>query len=47
MKEETSKEKIEPSEQKIHCSVCGREISKDESEDCDGMCSNCWNCWDD
>lgn len=33
-----------PEEEKCFCSVCGREISKDEYEDYDGMC---WECWDD
>ena len=26
------------------CEVCGRKISKEEYEDYDGMC---WECWDD
>lgn len=33
-----------PDEQKYYCSVCGREISKEDNEDYDGMC---WECWDD
>jgi NMD protein affecting ribosome stability and mRNA decay len=31
-------------ERKITCSVCGREITEEESENYDGMC---WECWDD
>ena len=31
-------------EEKCFCSVCGREISKEEYESFDGMC---WECWDD
>jgi hypothetical protein len=31
-------------EEKFHCSICGREIDEDEFEDYDGMC---WECWDD
>jgi len=31
-------------EEKYYCSVCGREISKEEYEAYDGMC---WECWDD
>ncbi len=27
-----------------HCEVCGRKISKEEYETCDGLC---WECWDD
>ena len=30
--------------QKFYCSVCGREISKEEYEAFDEMC---WECWDD
>lgn len=26
------------------CEICGREISKEEYETCDGMC---WECWED
>jgi hypothetical protein len=29
---------------KFFCSVCGREITEEESENYDGMC---WECWDD
>ncbi len=32
------------SEEKIHCEVCGREITKQDSDNYDGMC---WECWDD
>ena len=32
------------SPKKYECSVCGREISKEEHEDYEGMC---WECWDD
>jgi NAD-dependent SIR2 family protein deacetylase len=31
-------------DKKYYCSVCGREIDKDEYESYDGMC---WECWDD
>ena len=31
-------------DEKLHCSVCGKEITKDECEDYEGMC---WECWDD
>jgi len=31
-------------EDRFYCSVCGREIDKDEYESFDGMC---WECWDD
>jgi hypothetical protein len=31
-------------EEKYYCSVCGREIDKDEYESYDEMC---WECWDD
>jgi len=30
-------------EEKHYCSVCGREISKEEYEAFDGMCWECWN----
>lgn len=30
--------------EKIHCTVCGREINQEEYEDYEGMC---WECWDD
>jgi NMD protein affecting ribosome stability and mRNA decay len=40
-KRKPSKEK---SEEKLYCSVCGREIDEDEYENFDGMC---WECWDD
>ncbi len=29
---------------KFRCSVCGREITKEDNDDYDGMC---WECWDD
>lgn len=29
---------------KLQCQVCGREITKEDSEHYDGMC---WECWDD
>jgi hypothetical protein len=38
------KQKKEESEEKHYCSVCGREISREEYEVYDGMC---WECWDD
>jgi hypothetical protein len=31
-------------EEKFYCSVCGKEISEEESESYDGLC---WECWDD
>ena len=31
-------------EEKYYCSVCGREISKEEYESFGEMC---WECWDD
>ena len=31
-------------DEKIWCSVCGKEITKDENDNYDGMC---WECWDD
>jgi len=31
-------------EEKYYCSVCRREINKEEYEAFDGMC---WECWDD
>ena len=34
----------EREEEKYYCSVCGREIDKDEYEAFDEMC---WECWDD
>jgi len=34
----------EETEEKYYCSVCGREIGKEEYEAFDGMC---WECWDD
>ena len=39
----TSKER-KMNEEKYHCSVCGKEISKEEYESYDGLC---WECWDD
>ncbi|MDH7476772.1 MAG: hypothetical protein QHH17_00105 [Candidatus Bathyarchaeota archaeon] len=38
------KRKKEETEEKYYCSVCGREISREEYEAYDGMC---WECWDD
>jgi hypothetical protein len=38
------KHKKEEIEEKYYCSVCGREISREEYEAYDGMC---WECWDD
>ncbi|MGE5555736.1 MAG: hypothetical protein ACM3UY_05665 [Methanocella sp.] len=32
------------SDEKLSCEVCGRVINKEESEQYDGMC---WECWDD
>lgn len=32
------------SNEKKQCSVCGKEITKEEYEDQEGMC---WECWDD
>lgn len=32
------------SHKKYECAVCGREVSRGEYEDYDGMC---WECWDD
>jgi hypothetical protein len=43
-KHKTKKSKEDEKEQKCFCSVCGREIDKDEYEGYDGMC---WECWDD
>jgi uncharacterized CHY-type Zn-finger protein len=31
-------------EEKLCCSVCGKEISEEEYESYDGLC---WECWDD
>ena len=31
-------------EKKFHCEVCGREISREEYENYEGLC---WECWDD
>ncbi|MEM2099093.1 MAG: hypothetical protein QXU99_05030 [Candidatus Bathyarchaeia archaeon] len=31
-------------EKKFKCQVCGREITREEHDDYDGMC---WECWDD
>lgn len=28
----------------LRCKVCGREISKEDSKQYDGLC---WECWDD
>ena len=48
LKKRKNKKKIfaseEEKEEKYYCSVCGREISKEEYEAFDGMC---WECWDD
>jgi DNA-directed RNA polymerase subunit RPC12/RpoP len=35
--------KMQPTK-KYECAVCGKEISKQEYEDYEGMC---WECWDD
>lgn len=43
-KQKTKNNKEEDKEQKRYCSVCGREIDKDEYENYDEMC---WECWDD
>ena len=32
------------SRKKYECAVCGKEITRDEYEDYNGMC---WECWDD
>ena len=32
------------SDEKLRCEVCGRVITKEESEQYDGIC---WKCWDD
>jgi hypothetical protein len=37
-------ELTEDNEEEYYCEVCGRKISKEEYEDYDGMC---WECWDD
>jgi len=34
----------ESEESRFYCSVCGREISREDYENYDGMC---WECWDD
>ena len=48
LKKRKNKKKIfaseEREEEKYYCSVCGREIDKDEYESFDEMC---WECWDD
>lgn len=47
LKKRKNKKKIVTSEEegeKHYCSVCGREIDKDEYESFDEMC---WECWDD
>jgi len=31
-------------EEKFHCTVCGKEISREEYKSHDGLC---WECWDD
>jgi len=31
-------------EEKFHCSMCGKEISREEHESYHGLC---WECWDD
>lgn len=36
--------KVDPEKSKHYCSVCGREIPKDEYDGYDGIC---WECWDD
>ena len=30
-------------EEEYHCEVCSRKISKEEYEDYDGMCCECWD----
>ena len=42
--EEKSAPAKDENEEKFYCSVCGREINKEEYESYDGMC---WECWDD
>jgi hypothetical protein len=32
------------SEKKYNCEVCGREINREEYDNYEGMC---WECWDD
>jgi NMD protein affecting ribosome stability and mRNA decay len=32
----------EDNEEEYHCEVCGRKISKEEYEDYDGMCEECY-----
>jgi hypothetical protein len=36
--------KMSHNQKKYTCSVCGKEISEQDSESYDGMC---WECWDD
>lgn|GEM_PF-2237688 len=31
------------SNKKLHCKNCGREITKHDDENCDGMCLECWD----
>ena len=38
------KPKMVKEKEEYHCEVCGRRISKEDYEDYDGMC---WECWDD
>ncbi|MEM3699956.1 MAG: hypothetical protein QXL57_03710 [Candidatus Bathyarchaeia archaeon] len=38
------KRKKREDEERYYCSVCGREISREEYEAYDEMC---WECWDD
>jgi hypothetical protein len=43
-KKEENSVPAEDEDEKLYCSVCGREISEEEYESYDGMC---WECWDD
>jgi len=38
------KEKMKNNDKMKICEVCGKEISKEEYEEYDGLC---WECWDD
>jgi predicted nucleic acid-binding Zn ribbon protein len=38
------KDTTDAEQEEYHCEVCGQKISKEEYEECDGMC---WECWDD
>lgn len=47
LKKQKNQEKTaayEEEKEKYYCSVCGREIGREEYESFDGMC---WECWDD